>query len=542
MTIPMLQLRADADQRTVIAHLEPPHVEPVNIEMVRECLAASQWKAFRVDEAALARIVQLALTKPDEVHAVAMAEAVDATLHITVSGDQMSAQVSYLPAIGGKKLDDLAVIQALKAAGVLKGIHSNVMKQLANNPPQALKAILAEGKPPTEAIPGKLEPLATPLQRRQLVPQLRDDGSLNMRDLGGVDTVAEEQPLLRRIPPVPGQNGYNVQGAPVLAQPLPEIALVAGDGTRIHSDDPNLLIAVVSGVPIEISGGMRVDSMLTLNHDIDLSIGNIDYRGSVVIKGDITRGMSVKATGDILIQGSVEPSLIEAGGNVTITEGVLGSQLGEAGDNPASYELQIIAGGILSARHAQHAFLKGAGVQIGSQLFHCLVHANGPVQVGTATARNTILVGGIVQARERIGAGIIGAPSHSRTVLDFSPMFADLMQRSKQLQAQVTEKNALSRTLQSAFERNKLRAGDVQTMQKMKNTVDAVNREIAGLQASLDSTKVEIDVIKKRIGVRVAGRLYPGVEIRVLSDGDTIHTEHNAGTFRFEDGKLVFDR
>jgi len=536
----MLELRIDNDQRTLIAHLEPPHVEPVNIELLRERYAASRWKAFRVDEAALARVVQLALTKPDETHAVAIAEAVDAVLHITVSTDLMSAQVSYLPAVGGKKLDDLAVIQALKAAKVLKGIHSNVMKQLANNPPEPLQATIAEGKPPTESTPGKLDYLVTPLQRRQLVPQLRDDGSMDMRELGSVDTVAEEQPLLRRIPPVPGQNGYNVQGAAVPAKPPADLALVPGDGTRIHATDPNLLIAVLPGVPIEISGGVRIDSVLNLNHDIDLSTGNINYRGSVVIKGDITRGMSVKATGDILIQGSVEPSLIEAGGNITITEGVLGNPLDGAIDDTASYELQIVAGGVLSARHAQHAFLKGSGVQIGNQLFHCLVHANGPVQVGAATARNTILVGGIVQAREHIGAGIIGAASHSKTVLDFSPMFADLTQKSKQVHAQLTEKNALSRTLQAASERNKMRASDVQTMQKLKNTLDSIAREIAALEASLDSVKAEIDGIKKRIAVRVAGRLYPGVEIRVLNDGDTIHTEHNAGTFRFEDGRLVF--
>lgn len=537
----MLELRIDADQRTVMAHLEPPHAEPVSIELLRERYAASGWKTFRIDEAALARVVQLALSKPDEIHAVPIAQSIDAELHITVSTDQMSAQVSYLPAHGGKTLDELAVIQALKAAKVLKGIHSAIMKQLANNPPEPLQAIIAEGKAPTEAIPGKLDYLVTPLQRRQLVPQLRDDGSLDMRELGGVETVNEHQPLVRRTPPVPGQNGYNVQGVAVLAKPPAEIALVAGDGTRISPDDADVLIATQAGVPIEISGGMRIDSMLTVNHDIDLSTGNIDYRGSVSIKGDITHGMRVKATGDILIQGSVEPSHIEAGGNITITDGVLGTQLDDAVANPASYQLQIIAGGTLSARHAQHAYLKAASVQIGNQLFHCLVHADGPVQVGAETARNTILVGGVVQARGRISAGIIGAPSHGRTVLDFAPEFAGLSAELKQAQAKLTEKTALLRTLQAAQARNKLRLNDQQT-QKLKNTLDAVAQEITALEASIDTNKAEIERLKKNISVRVAGKLYPGVEIRVLNDGDTIHAEHNAGTFRFEDGKLVFDR
>jgi uncharacterized protein (DUF342 family) len=237
----------------------------------------------------------------------------------------------------------------------------------------------------------------------------------------------------------------------------------------------------------------------------------------------------------------VEPSHIEAGGNITITEGALGNQLDAAVDEPASYKLQIIAGGTLSVRHAQHAYLKAGSVQVGTQLFHCLVHADGPVQVGPETARNTILVGGVVLARERIGAGVIGAPSHGRTVLDFAPVFAGLAAQLKKAQAQLTEKNALSQTLQTALARNKLRINDPQ-VQKLKNTFDAVTHEIAALEAEIEGSKGEIERLKKSISVRVAGKLYPGVEIRVLNDGDTIHAEHNAGTFRFEDGKLVFDR
>jgi len=537
----MFELRAEPGQRQVLLHIEPPLTEPLSGELIRQQLAQSTWNLFRLDEAALGRAVQLSVSRPNDIHDVLIAEAVDAALHITVSSDQMSAQVSYTPAQGGKKLDELAVIQALKAAKVLKGIHADTMRLLASNPPQSLQRTIAEGKPPTDAVAGKLDYLVTPLQRRQLVPQVRDDGSLDMRELGGVDAVAEDQPLLRRVLPVPGQNGYNVLGA-VVPAPLPaDVPLIAGDGTRIGGDDPHLLIAALAGVPIEIHGGMRIDSVLTLSHDIDLSTGNINYRGSVVIKGDITHGMSVKATGDILIQGSVEPSRIEAGGNITITEGVLGSQLDAADADPASYELQIIAGGTLSARHAQHAYLKAASVQIGNQLFHCLVQADGPVQVGKAGGRNTLLVGGFVQARECISAGIVGASSHSKTVLDFTPMFAAVAQKQKQLQTQLAGKTALAQSLQTALARNKLRANDPQA-QKLKNTIDAMAVDVDTVQAAINACKGDIDRLKKNISVKVFERLYPGVEIRVLGGNDAIHVEHSAGTFRFDDGKLVFDR
>lgn len=537
----MLVLQPEADARQLAAIVSPPHDEPLTVDQVRQAFAASPYREYRLHDAAIVNLVQLANTRADETHQVLIAEALDAQLTITVAADQMSATVSYTPAAGGSKLDELGVIKALKNAGVLKGIRSAVMQQLAANPPAPLQQVpIAEGKPPTPSVPGKLEYLVTTLQRRKLVPQVRDDGSLDMRELGGVETVAENQPVLRRKPPQPGTPGYTVTGTPVPAPPPPELALVAGDGTCISPDDPNLLLSTQPGVPIEIRDGLRIDAMLVLNHDIDLSVGNIDFRGSVTIKGDITHGMRVKATGDILIQGTVEPSHIEAGGNITITEGVLGSQTAENTDDPASFELQLRAGGIVSARHAQHAFIKAAGVQIGNELFHCLVQADGPVVVGADGARNTVLVGGRIGARKRIQAGVIGADNGTRTVLDFTATTAGLQEQLQQLQEQLASRNTQLEQLHTLLE---TRASALPAAQRtqLRQTHATLGHEVAALKQALETTRHDIDQQLRDIRIKVFGRLYPGTEVHVAGHVDIVRSEHGAGTFRLEAGRLVFD-
>ena len=56
-----------------------------------------------------------------------------------------------------------------------------------------------------------------------------------------------------------------------------------------------------------------------------MASGNIQFDGSVVIQGDVAKGMSVKATGDIEVAGIVEMASLEAGGNITVKSGVIGA-------------------------------------------------------------------------------------------------------------------------------------------------------------------------------------------------------------------------
>ena len=51
---------------------------------------------------------------------------------------------------------------------------------------------------------------------------------------------------------------------------------------------------------------------------VDLTTGNINFEGSLQVRGDISATMEVRVTGDVVVNGTMEAALVEAGGNVTV--------------------------------------------------------------------------------------------------------------------------------------------------------------------------------------------------------------------------------
>ena len=62
--------------------------------------------------------------------------------------------------------------------------------------------------------------------------------------------------------------------------------------------------------------------------DVNYTIGNIDFEGDVIVRGDVLSGFIIHATGDIEVKGVVEDAEISAGRNVIVRGGFIGSGKG----------------------------------------------------------------------------------------------------------------------------------------------------------------------------------------------------------------------
>ena len=69
--------------------------------------------------------------------------------------------------------------------------------------------------------------------------------------------------------------------------------------------------------------GLRVNETLTLAK-VDLSTGNINFDGSLHIKGDVADGVAVDVSGSVLVEGVVARATIVAGGDIVIKNGIIG--------------------------------------------------------------------------------------------------------------------------------------------------------------------------------------------------------------------------
>ena len=81
----------------------------------------------------------------------------------------------------------------------------------------------------------------------------------------------------------------------------------------VYSEDRDRLLAACEGNLTFRSGRFHVENVFTVSGNVDNSVGNINFTGSVVIHGDVLEGYSVKAKGDITVMGIVEGARLSAG-------------------------------------------------------------------------------------------------------------------------------------------------------------------------------------------------------------------------------------
>ena len=72
---------------------------------------------------------------------------------------------------------------------------------------------------------------------------------------------------------------------------------------------------------------ISVIPVIEVNGDVDLSTGNIEFVGNVIVRGSVQTGFFVKAGGDVEITGTVSGGIVE-GKDVVIRMGIIGMQNG----------------------------------------------------------------------------------------------------------------------------------------------------------------------------------------------------------------------
>jgi hypothetical protein len=122
-------------------------------------------------------------------------------------------------------------------------------------------------------------------------------------------------------------------------------------------------------------------------------------QGSLVVQGDVTRGFSVQASGDIEIRGNVEAGSVTAGGSVRVQYGVRGGDGGSvcAEGNVSIHHAEsanVYAGKLLQIGEAVHSRLAAGSVEVSGRLRGGLAEAELSIvarEVGSAQGLDTEL-------------------------------------------------------------------------------------------------------------------------------------------------------
>lgn len=200
--------------------------------------------------------------------------------------------------------------------------------------------------------------------------------------------------------PTPGTDGRDVTGRTLPATPGKALTITIEPSLSKLGD--GRVIAQLDGLLTYQGKKLRVDPILEIQGTVDFSTGNIDFDGDVVIRRDIRDKFFVKATQNVTIEGLIDASHIDCGGNLSARRGVAGRGEGTLhvhGDAHVGY-LDAVSGRIDGSLH----FAK--------EMMHCTI------SVGAHLVSD---IGRVIGGRVTVGGNIriaeLGSESETPTAL-----------------------------------------------------------------------------------------------------------------------------
>ena len=459
-----------------------------------------------------------------EPFSVPVAERCNATVVVHVATDAMSASLDITPSQGGVPATADDVHHGLALAGVVAGIDDAALAQaVASGVCKAV--VVARGVLARDGHDAEFDELISAAPNR--TPTVDENGLIDYREHGDVVMVHAGALLMRRRPATPGEPGFTVRGDTLVSKSgLDEPFAAQLVGAKVSNEDPNLLLASQTGHPVRVPGGVMVEPILRLA-EVNMTTGNIHYDGTVQVDGEIGQGMQVRATGDIIVGGMVDGGVLQAGGDITVTGGVIA-------------RAKLRATGAISARFAEAAQLyAGTSINIGDTALECELQSLSQIVVGSSAPQRGRLIGGRATAMMLIQAPLLGSPSGGVTklVLGVNP---DLEARSLALQQQLETETAAQEGLHKLIA-HLTATGDPRGM------LSRAQASLKNAQAVHAKTLLALEDVKRQLARAREAALNVGMAVAGAVDmafgrvQAQLRREYRAGSFRLDaEGVVVF--
>jgi len=292
------------------------------------------------------------------------------------------------------------VEKMLADSGITYGIRTNAIEQafkkatVGNMP--ILDTLIAEGVAPE---PGENARIELKFLAEKTVGTIdQKSGSIDYKERQALQNVKTGQVLAVKIPPTEGKNGISVYGDIIPADPGTDEILVPGENVEI-SDDGLALAAKIDGVAVLTQKNkVSVFKQFKVPGDVDYSTGNLSMDGTLDINGWIRTGFHVQAEGNIQVGGGIEDAHVEAGADISVKGGIIGSGEGK-----------VHAGGNITVRFIENAQVHANGnILISNDIVRSNVSADGRIIDIGGKGR---IRGGSVNAGKMIEMNEIGSPA-----------------------------------------------------------------------------------------------------------------------------------
>lgn len=445
---------------------------------------------------------------------------------VRLSHDEMEAYLMILPPDpNGRELTLEQALAEIREDGVVYGIDESIVQDLLDSKSYFIELGFAKGKPPENGTDGEIifhfsvEHSGTPVI-------LEEDGKVDYKNLSLFTPVKAGDKLVSRTLATDGEPGYTVTGRRLEPKRGKEARLPKGKNVEYDEERLNMF-AKINGKVDYIGDTVSVLDCYTVKGDANLSVGNLDFDGDIIITGNVISELRIKASRNIEVYGVVEAAELIAGGNIVLRKGIQGNDKGV-----------LTAGGDIIAKYMERTRMKAGGSITVDSMIHCQAVSGGSI---CAKGRHGSIIGGSLRAQNSITAQNIGSVVHTKTSVEVG-IAPEKRERMEFLESEIGrlkvelekfEKIAkyLSQSENMPPEKEKLKKtvvlGRIQDMQLIRE----YNEELVKLKEEL-----KINMGK----VHVLGTAYPGVRISIMFCDYNVTSPIKFATFKCENREIVF--
>lgn len=436
---------------------------------------------------------------------------------LSVSVDKMLVRCRFYPGTDGARAVTAEDIQdALVHEKVIHGIDGNKIRQLLTHHEYCTEYLIAKGTPPALGKDAKIEYYFS--TKQSLKPKHNEDGSVNYHELNIISQVEKDQLIAKLIPAVPGKPGKDVTGKELKPREVQNLKLSFSNNIRI-SEDETKLYSEVTGHASLVNGKVFVSGVYEVPADVDNSVGNINYPGNVSVKGNVKSGFTIRADGDIVVDGVVEGAQLYAGGQIIVQRGIHG-----------------MGKGLLNARgNIVIKFIEGASVKSGGYIdTESIIQSNVSAATDiTVNGRKGFIMGGMVRAGSKVTAKSIGSNMGTATTIEVGmdpekqERYVSLQDEAKQIGKKIEQiRPVLLNYTEKMKAGVKLTQEQMEFIQKQVTALKTLQRQLVPINEEINGLKMEF-ISASHAKVMIQNMIYPGVTIKIselsMTTKDTRH-------------------
>ena len=414
---------------------------------------------------------------------------------IVVSPDGMEAYLSI--ANLSKRPTEDEVLKELWACKIRKGILRKEITKACDGTYEEDTILIAVGKNVENGRDGWYEYFfKTDVNRK---PKLLPDGSVDYHDIEWYDAVKKGDKLAFYHKAEDGIDGYDVEGNILKSTRGKEQSILSGNGFQMDSDRCTYY-AKIDGM-VKLDGErLEVSEMLEVE-EINSSIGNIIFNGSVHVRGNVGAGVTIKAGKDIIVDGFIEGANLEAAGEIILRKGMNGSGKGK-----------IKAGGNVTAKFLESADVYAGGTIHIDYSMNSILYSE---EIVEAKLRNGTIVGGICTGVKGVSAQNIGTRAAVQTTIRSGSSTA-LMKLNNEIYRQLSSTNEEIRILENVRREmeGKLSAeqlAEQPVYEKVQNALYTKGKEAEELVAKQEEVRGRLLELSRAV-IEAKGTIHDGVK------------------------------